>query len=268
MKKTLIILAAVLVCFFCYRFFDQQFRLTNIETTWPDEGRILSAQEKMQLEPILSQTYDYLDRGKQSYVFSSWDGKYVLKFFDTRCLHSGALPLLFPIDAKRCAKKLQDLVSGYRLAWNRDRLHTGVIYVQLSSNPLNPFKVAVYDRFGFKHEMDLAKVPFILQERAIPTRELITALLNKGDVVEARKRVQLLKEMYIEEYRLGIIDGDHNVMYNTGFVGDRPVRLDAGRLHYDEAIVNPTLYQQDLDKVFKGRVNEWLNRHFPQYNLL
>lgn len=262
------IVCGLIVCvilFFGYRFADRQFRLVNIEVQWKEQSLKISPDEEARFTPIFTQPFHYLDRGRQSYVFLSQNGQYILKFFDTRCLHSGSYPLLAPVSKKRCAKKLERLVEGYRTAWRYDRFYTGLIYAQFAPNPLNPFKVIAYDRFGFKHEIDLAKVPFVLQERAVPTREVITDLLNKGDVNGAIKRLQTLKRMYIAEYAKGIADLDRNMMYNTGFVGNRPVRFDAGRLFLDKEMADPAHHQEELDKVFVGRVGEWLDRHFPRY---
>lgn len=264
-KKTIaFLLILVILLFIGYRFFDQQFRLGNILST-----KAMNEDSPQPIpEPIvqiLSQPFYYLDRGKQSFVFSSQDGLYVLKFFDTRCLRSGAIPFIAPISAKRCEKKMKGALNGYHLAWDHDRETTGLLFVQLSSNPADTLHVTVKDRFGFQHNIPLAHVPFVLQVHAVPTRQVITALLNKGDISEAKRRLQQLIAMYLKEYQQGIVDGDHNVMYNTGFVGETPVRLDPGRLHKDSSMVDPHQYQQDLDKVFVGRVGEWLSRHFPQY---
>lgn len=255
-----------------YRFYDQQFRLSNITPNWTDEQLAYLESEtagwmqnKTHLKAIASMPFHYLDRGKQSYVFASADGKYVLKFFDTKCRKSGAMPLIYPIGEKSCARKVRRLIRGYLAAREYDADNTGLIYVQLIPDPTYSIPMTVTDRFGIRHEIDLSLVPFALQQKAVPTREVISKLLAKGDVKTAKELLRKIVAMYLAEYRQGIIDLDHNVMANTGFVEDKPIRLDVGRLKYDESVKNPAVYLEDLNKVTSGRVRVWLERHFPEY---
>jgi hypothetical protein len=265
-RSWLAAIAIVLGLFLSYRFYDQQFRLENIQANWKREySTSISQQGKEKLSQIFSQPFHYLDRGKQSYVFVSSDKKHVLKFFDTRCMQSGPFPLVAPLSAKKCAMKTRRLVNGYVVAQEHDKDNTGLVFVQLTPDPTNSQKAVVIDRFGIQHDIDLGSVPFAIQLKATPTRQIITALLNKGDVEGAKERFRQIFEMYISEYKLGVVDLDHNVMYNTGFVDGRPIRIDVGRLKYSEDVKDPAVYKLDLEKVAVGRVGEWLGRHFPKY---
>ena len=84
-------------------------------------------------------------------------------------------------------------------------------------------------------------------------------------MLEAEKRFKQLIDMYIKEYKKGIIDRDHNIMYNTGFIADTPMRLDAGRLGFNERIKIQENYSKDLKKIVHERISGWLNRHYPKY---
>lgn len=265
-KSILAAAAMAFGLFIAYRFSQQQFHLDNIQATWPAENiHPISIEDKQRLDLIFKQPFRYIDRGKQSYVFVSQDGQTILKFFDTRCTQSGSYPLINPLSLKKCTKKMQQLLNGYTVAENFDRENTGLIFVQLSPNPSYTMSISVTDRFGFKHNVEMSKVPFALQKRAIPTREAITGLLSKGDVEGAVKLLQKIIDMYIQEYQHGVIDGDHNLMYNTGIADGKPMRIDVGRLRYDEKVKDPAVYANDLHKVAVERVGEWLQRHFPQY---
>lgn len=265
-KKILVTAALIFGLYVAYRFYDQQFRLENIKARWSVENAApISAADKEKLQSIFSQPFDYLDRGKQSYVFVSHDDKYVVKFFDSRCQQSGAMPLIAPVSAKRCARKYRRLVKGYTVAETYDKDNTGLIYAQLAPDPSYSLKVDLNDRFGFKQQIDLAEVPFSLQLKAIPTRVVITQLLKTGDVAAAKERFGQIVDMYVAEYKRGVVDLDHNVMYNTGFVDGHPIRIDVGRLTYNENVQNPEFYKNDLEKVAVDRVTEWLGRHFPTY---
>lgn len=265
--KSLLLTAFILLgLFLAYRFYDHQFRLKNIQLHEPAEKTpSISLKDEKKLKELFSKPFYYLDRGKQSYVFVSRDGDYVLKFFDARCLMSGAMPLIAPISEKQCERKVKRLVKGYKVAQTYDKDNTGLIYVQLVPDPSYFLNIVVFDRFGAKHVINIAEVPFAVQLKAIPTRELITGLLKKGDVQSAKEHLRKIVDMYVMEYQRGVIDLDHNLMYNTGFVEEQPIRIDVGRLKYDENVKNPEVYRLDLQKVVIGRVGEWLGRHFPKY---
>lgn len=217
------------------------------------------------LELIFQNPLSYLDRGRQSYAFLSGDGKYVVKFFDTGCLRSDLLPHVWRTPRSVCTRKMSLLLSGYGLAYRLDRDHTGLIFLQLVPHPKLIGKViTVSDRFGLEHAIDLTNVPFVVQHKAIPTRVVITKLLDTGDVEGAKAHLKAIVDMYLDEYRRGLYDRDHNFMYNTGFIDDKPIRIDVGRLRANEKMKEPEFYMKDL-AIIRRRTDEWLGRHFPAY---
>lgn len=243
---------------------SRQFRLGNITGESPNTKSVifLNKDQEALIHRILEQPFTYLDRGKQSFAFASKDGQYVLKFFDFGAIKLAA-PLPFP--KKNGLKKLSRLFNGYRNAYEKDLDHTGILFLQLSPNPFLKHTANVIDRFGWHHIISLNEMPFVIQFKAIPTRLVIAKLLEKGDVAAAKHYLGLIIDMYLSEYQRGLYDRDHNFMYNTGFVENVPIRIDAGRLRYDERYKNPDFYLKDLKKVSLNRVEGWLQRHFPQY---
>lgn len=264
--KLLCILAGTFaILWVAFSFYDRQFKLSNVQGKWPSvEHQQITEKQLSLLQGAVSQPFRYLDRGKQSYVFVSQDQQYVLKFFDNRCLRSGTLSFFFSISEKRCQKKLSRLFRGYQTA-ALDPEHGGLLFVQLASDDSYHLPISVTDRFGISHEIDLAEIPFALQEKATPLRKLITRLLNDGKVEEAKSRLHQIVDMYVNGYKKGIVDLDYNFMYNTGFVGERPIRIDLGRLKESEEIKDPKVFSKDLEKVFVKRLGKWLKRHFPKY---
>src|SRR5262245_7040690 len=151
LSKSLLILVGIFsVLFIAYSFYDRQFKLSNIrvENILSIESSPVTDQEQAYLKEIFSQSFYYLDRGKQSYVFVSNDQKYILKLFDNRCLRSGPLPFLFSISEKQCKKKLRRVFEGYYVAAKHDPTHTGLLFLQLSANPTYHLNVLLTDRFG------------------------------------------------------------------------------------------------------------------------
>jgi hypothetical protein len=226
-----------------------------------------SSEEMSTLKVALDQPYTYLDRGKQSYAFISQDRCYVLKFFDFHRMQRRAAVEASQVDKREAIrlKRLNQLIHGYDVAYRFGREHTGLIFVQLNPNNQLDQRVTVRDRLGVRHRIPLKQVPFVVQRLAVPSRIEIASLLDVGDVDKTKLRFRQIIDMYLSDYKDGIFDADHNIMYNTGFAGDVPIRIDLGRLRKDEAVKDPLVYQNDLDKIVSQRIAGWLTRHYPRY---
>lgn len=254
-----------LVVLLAFKVLDRQFRFSNIYLPQQQyQQASISLEQERELNDIFSQSFTYLDRGKQSFVFISSDGYYVLKFFDTYRVQEHPW-WLFCQSPKKCSKKYERVLEGYRIAYDDDRLYAGVTYLQTGPVDLILPSIAVVDRFGFTHQIDLSSVPFAIQRAAVPTRDVISLLLDQGKVSDAKEKLREIVDMYVDEYSRGLYDRDHNFMYNTGFVENHPIRIDVGRLRRDERMKDPQVFLPDLEKVAIGRVEGWMQRHYPQY---
>ena len=262
-KSLLIGGIVVLAAFFLYDFAASQFKLRNIifEKVYQSDIRLAKV-ERLELQSILQQPFSYLDRGRQSYVFISKDGKYVLKFFDARRLNSSVR--IFQSE-RSLTHKYERLFKGYEVAYKYDRENTGLLFVQLTPDPSLNIVATVSDRFGMAHKISLSSVPFVLQKTAVPTRIVISELLDKGNVDKAKQRFRQIIDMYLEEYRRGLNDTDHNFMYNTGFIGEKPIRIDVGRLGVDKNVIDPKVYKKEIQTIAIKRTGGWVKRHYPEY---
>lgn len=72
-------------------------------------------------------------------------------------------------------------------------------------------------------------------------------------------------QLYLSEYQRGLYDSDHNIMSNTGFIGDRACRIDVGRLSENEEMRNPENYLRDINKVFNKRILKWVQKKYPAH---
>lgn len=227
----------------------------------------LDQNEQAQITKILSQPYSYLGQGNQVYAFESADQKYVLKFFRFAHLKPGMYtenPRMMVIEAsdKSKQRRLQRIFSSHKIAFDFNKDNAGLIYMQLNPNTNFHHVVDVKDRWGFHSKIDLGDVVFVLQKKASPAREEISQLLNKGDVETAKKRFEALIDLHLSEYSRGIYDQDHNIMHNTGYIGDKAIRFDVGKMAEDEGM--KTDFKVDLDKVYK-RIDKWLTKYYPKY---
>lgn len=259
-RKSLLIVFLVISCYFTFRVLERQFSYSHI--SFPELTEVSQSSPQPDLHRIFSQSFSYLDRGKQSFAFVSEDRQYVLKFFDS----SAYIPhFIFSPSLKRLLKKKQRLFNGYHVAYEREKEASGLIYAQLNPTNANGMTINVIDRFGLRHEIDLGKVPFIVQKKATPTREVITQLLQKKNVEDVKVLLRKILDMYLSGYQRGIYDRDHNFMYNSGFVDGYPIRFDVGRLEYQPSFQQPEVFQKDLEKIIFKRIGGWMGRHFPMY---
>jgi len=265
-KRIILGLCFVVFASFAYQFVDRQFREANILFQPPFRYTVdpPTSDQTTLLNTIFSRPIRYLDRGRQSYVFSSDDRQYVIKFFDAGVLK----PSLFGRSLATLEKRTKRLFEGYQVAYTKSRDVTGLVYTQLAPTKLGGLKGRVIDRFGFEHSIYLERVPFVVQKKVIPTREVITELLEKGEVEKAKLRLRAIVDLYVSEYQQGLIDGDRNFMYNSGFIDGNVVRIDAGRLRIDTRYKDIEVFYPDLKKIALGRVSGWLGRHFPEYKKL
>jgi hypothetical protein len=227
------------------------------------------------IKKLLDQKFTWVGHGHQVYAFGSADGKYVLKIFKIHKLRPSWIesvltyvPFSNSYRNYRIEKRLrreERLFKGYRVAYDYDRDHTGLLYVHLNTQKNKQLFVNLQDRFGISHKINLEETIFAIQERAKKTKDVLKELLDNGKVDLAKMHINQLLKMYLAEYQRGIVDRDHNVVHNTGFVGMRPIRLDVGRLTLDDEIKNPVVYQKDLDNVIHKRILPWVKKNYPQY---
>jgi hypothetical protein len=262
MRKILLLTILFFGCFFLYHFLISQFRFGNIHFDKVYAADAYDHEQREKMQRILSQTFTYIDRGRQSYVFISHDKQYVLKFFDASKLK----PSFFQTSSrKRLRQKYQRLFEGYKVAFLLDQQNTGVMYAKLGTDPLLDGSVHCIDRFGIHHLIALQKVPFIIQKAALPTRVLVSQLLDQNEVEKVKGYFRKIVDMYVDEYKKGIYDRDQNFMHNTGFIEERPLRMDAGRLVFSEHFKYVNVCK-GLEKVVVRRAEKWLQRHYPKYS--
>ncbi len=232
-----------------------------------------SSAEMQKINGILAQHFTYIGKGAQSYAFQSEDQRYVLKFFKFKHLTPHWFVEIFPPfppfstyrekQAVRKEKKLNGVFEGYRLAYGVHKEASGLIYIQLNPVIAEPRLVTILDKAGFKRSIDLTKVPFILQEKAITTRTLVQDALEKGNLPLVKQRLRQIFDLYATEYQKGIYDKDHGVMHNTGFVDDRPIHLDVGKLMRNDKLSDAAVWEKDMEHI-AWKFDDWIRDNYPK----
>jgi hypothetical protein len=259
-----------------YYHLTDDFRLANMtyaipfETNW--QSPILTNQEHQQIAQILNQPFYYHRKGAQCYVFISQDQHYVLKFFKFKHLRPHLLAHLIPpfppfrdykqtLDERK-KNKLLRVFDGFDLAYQENREGSGLIYLQLTPLSLLHQNVTVVDKMGMERFIDLDTVPFLIQSKGETLRTRLKRQLNARQVPEAQRSIASILDMYLVEYQKGLLDGDPGVMHNTGFLADRPFRLDVGKLSRHLQIHQVEFYKKNLEHII-WKIDQWIKIIYP-----
>lgn len=249
----------------------------NIEAEIPHNAKWnthpLSLNEKEEIGKALDQHYEYLGKGCQAYVFASADGNYVVKFFKYQRFRPQAWIDLFTFipavrdyqlmktDEKN--EKLDKVFTSWKIAFETLKDETGVIYVHLNKTDEWKRTLAIRDKLGMSHDVDLDNTEFTLQWRAEMLCPAINKLTADGKVEQAEKLIDRLLAMLLSEYARGYADNDHALMQNTGVLNGHPIHIDIGQFIHNPGVKAPKVYKQELyDKTFD--FHRWLQKHHQE----
>ena len=255
-------LSLMIVHMFIFEFHPSYIKLepSQIFQTAP----VTMLKEEDQLLNRLAQfPFNYLGKGNQSFVFESFDKKHVLKLFKFE--HLQVTPyesLLFPKQQRVKIKKIQRLFEAHYTAYTYDKDNTFLTYLHLHPTHQLP-TITCVDRWGRNHLINLNKTYFVIQKKGKTLRDTLGPLLKTQRVSEALSHLHQLLDMYLAEYQKHIIDRDHNLIHNTGFIEGKPFRLDVGKISLDPHISSH--YQEDLNKIINIRLARWLKKYYPDY---
>jgi len=279
-KRIIVLLLAALFLFLAmrlYYFLTDDFRLSNINYELPHNPEwdfAFSDSEKNKLSEILNQKFTYIGKGAQVYAFASADDQWVIKFFKFKHLKPSlfvtALPPIGPLarfkaySVQNKTRKRDGLFAGYRAAFLYDRANAGLFFLHFNrSSDLN-LKVTLVDKLGLERTIPLDPLVFVVQKKGKTLRTVLSDHLEKGEVALAQEKTHLILNMYLSEYQNGIWDRDHGVTHNTGFIADTPLHLDVGKISFDLAMRDKSLYRSDLAHV-GYKIAAWIKDHYPQY---
>jgi len=206
-----------------------------------------------EIREIFSQKFSYLARGAQSFAFLSEDGRYVVKFFRMRHLQSKFKDHFRPGVVKRRAENLQAIFFAHKLAWDVLKEETGLVFLHLNKTDDLHCRLKVRDWLGRSHEVDLDNTEFVVQERADLIFTRIKQLHAQGDQQGVERALRSFMQLVRTQIERGVFDRDKAITHNYGFVGDRPIHLDIGRLAQGEKA-------GEYERI-KARLEKWLQEN-------
>jgi hypothetical protein len=155
------------------------------------------------------------------------------------------------------------VLRGHQVAYEYIRNEAGLAFVQLTPDNSEK-KVLIFDKKGKEKLVDLGRMPFILQEKGEPLNVVFSRLLDQGLVEAMKEKIDRIFAFYLGNYRKGVMDEDHGIMHNLGFLGDRPIHLDAGEFIQDERIKQKELIEIEMH-IIAQKMSVWVEKKYPQY---
>lgn len=212
----------------------------------------------------LDQSYHFIDKGSQSFVFLSEDKKTVLKFFKHYRWREPFFAKWLP--AKYFEKKREPHLDTYRscrYAMEHFQNETGVITLHLGSTKDFPKNFTIKDRIHRTFSIDLNKYDFILQQKATSAAERFISHRQSGQIEEAKRSLSNLFSLLLLRRERGFNDKDPHLIKNFGFIEEMAVQIDVGGFFVDPRKGLDYFYGHELDKVQK-KILTWLDRYYPE----
>lgn len=284
MKKTILSFCAIVLglgaCLgghLFYLYFHQQFEPKDFrhEFVFSNNAPTLTPNQalKEQASDILNQRFFYVGHGHQMTAFESEDHRYVLKLFNPRpalnpevfqsirgMKHMCSLKWISHAYLKR-QPLIRQLANSYKIAFEELKEETGLVYIHLDDSTCLSKAVHLSTKKGAQEWLQLDKVPFILQAKAEIAADRIGLLLRENRIEEAKTALANLYTFFEERARKGITDRQQTLYNNYGFIGDRVVQIDVGRIRKDENIQK--MPGAEIKRVF-GHINKFLSAKYPQ----
>lgn len=227
-------------------------RVTS-EFSYHPEWAIEEPQDLSFLQSILGQKFKFLAVGSQSYAFVSEDEKYVIKFFIMKHQIPRLSDLWHPEKVVHRKQNLLSIFKAHKLAYDELRQESGLIYLHLNKSSHLKTRLQALDRLGRTHYIDLDQTEFVVQEKAELIFTRLKKLLNQGEQKKIDQLIEATLALVQHRMDLGISDHDKAVKHNYGFVGDRAVHLDIGRI---EKVSKP----KESHRI-KQRIMKWLQEN-------
>lgn len=210
---------------------------------------------------ILSQPFYYFGKGRQSFVFESEDGQFVLKFFNQKYLRMPWYSfLVYEKEYAKRSRRRHFYENSYEIAFKE--LGEEILYLHRTASQNLP-KITLKDRASRHLTIDLNQVPFVLQRKGEPLYPVLQAIYaNEGMDGLFREIDRFLAAIELRISK-NIADADCDVEHNWGYLGGNLFHLDPGRLFYDSRLKEPVRLDKEWHNATHD-LHQWLQIHYPE----
>lgn len=236
----------------------------------------ISEEKKERLRSLLNQEFHYLGKGRQSYVFASRDGNYVIKFFRYHLVRPrfGLYLLQFPkflneyreyrLNGKR--QQFENWMKSYKLAYKEVREETGLEYVHLTKTHNFTDKLVIRDSLNRKYFINLDQHGFLLQKRVKLLQDQLESSVKNQDEEKMKRIIKGYVKTITQRHQKGIKNKD-SALHNYGFLpsdtdADEIYEIDVGRFSKQSPSND---YDSLVNQIFANgeRLKEYLECYMP-----
>ena len=222
------------------------------------------------IEKILSQNFYYLDKGRQAYVFLSFDKKYVIKFINYKSIYYPKFLKNFEKFnfikriLKRRDKKLKLTINGLFLASNILKEEAKTVFSNIDQNIFKK-KIRIFNKYGQKFEVNLNDTLFVIQEKMDSFISSFEKCTNKKCF---KNRLDQIIKTIEKRVKKGIADDDIDIFKNMGFLNGKFFILDTGRLYLNKNLkTDKASFEKEMVLSTK-KLKKWLKDDVSMQNYL
>lgn len=252
---------------FCHHY-TKGFSLAKIEkefrTKTCNETPLFSQPE------LLNQPFFYFSRGKQSFVFLSEDGKYVIKLFNntySQKIQRFQFISQFPF-LKNWALKKADYftfkqaraMQSYQIAKEKMEEKTALCYLHLTPSQDLPQTLTLVDSLNSPHTLNPNTIPFLIQKKVPLFYPTLKEMIVNNQIPQAKKAISSLIDLFFWKYRQGIADSDPLIRTNYGLIETQAIQLDLGPLSVDPSVSDPIWQCKEVTRVMQS-LRDWLKKN-------
>jgi hypothetical protein len=219
----------------------------------------ISTPVSSEVEQILSQSFYYLAKGRQSFVFQSECGKYVLKFFNQKYLKVPWYAFFIEKEVSKRERRRIFYEKSYELAYRE--LGDEIVYLHLGPRAPLP-TVRLVDKASREHVLDLTTLPFVLQKAGRCFEKSLPKIFEKEGVEGLCREIDTFLSMISLRIEKNIADADSDVVHNWGHVEGRVFHLDPGRLLYED-LSDPARQKMEWRRA-THQLAQWLKARCPE----
>lgn len=244
------------------------FRLEKIKLDFPYHPEWESPLDP-KIRDILSQRFNYLNRGSQSYVFISEDGKYVIKFFrfDLRpAFVKSFFNSLFPSKKKKVDfnTKVNHLFEACKMANDRAAFETGIVYLHINQTALDLPVLFCKDALRRKYHIPLDRYRFVVQKKVETFTEAFEKARQEKNPFAMPNWIDSILELVLARSKKGLHNSDPNLSRNLGFFEGRAVEIDFGNYCNCLDLCQPEQRMKEIGRFYKP-LRHWLQEHAPEW---
>ncbi|GAB5411911.1 MAG: hypothetical protein ChlgKO_10250 [Chlamydiales bacterium] len=177
---------------------------------------------KEQLNKIFSQPFYYFASGKECYVFSSKDNKYIVKFFKQKHMKTTGF---FPKPNRKLLRN--KTYTSYQIAYEKFREESKLLYLHLTKTKHLKKTLHLIDNRGKPFSLKLDNMEFLIQRRG----ETLLSYLQKHPAEKEQIKKKLIS--FVENRAAkGICDNDNNCERNLGIIDGEVFEIDIGEFSF------------------------------------